>query len=653
MCSVFRFSPLKHPFKTCVADLFADDRVRTLSHQVSTLQDRVWELEHKNTQLLGDKGKLEKQLEETKAAARAITSQKEDVERSLKGENDKLRSEVLTAEEKYSQSEVEVEKLKKELCALVEANEVAMKAFDVEKAEMMLEAEELKRRVEELQSNKDLMEDEIKNLQLDVLTANKKYSLSEAEVERLGMELSALIETKEADAKAFDAQNAENMKKLEDLRKKLDEIQTNKDLVEGVNDKLQTEILTVEEKYSQSEAEVKCLKHILAALVETKEAAAKAFDAEKVEIMKELDNLKRKLEEIQAIKDLTESKNDELRSEILAMKHKHSLFEQEVKSLKMELDALEVAKEAAVNKKAEILKELDDLKRKVEEVHANKDFVEGENDKLRLEISTAIQKQSMYEAEANNLKVELGALVEAKEADAKAFDAEKAKAMKELEGLKKKVEEIQTKKDLVEGEKDKLRLEILIVEQKHSMSQLEVKRLNMELVALAEEKETVVKSFDAEKAKLMKESEDLKRRMEEIQVIKEAAEEAWRGKDAEVNRLRDELVNIRVSMSQLQASYDGLDAKHSRLNDEKSSIQKALEAEKVEACKLKSKIQELENYNAGKDGETEKLKAALEEKKSEIDTMSKDIEQLHLAVAEAQEKNKGSILSCLSSCRSK
>ena len=213
--------------------------------------------------------------------------------------------------------------------------------------------------------------------------------------------------------------------------------------------------------------------------------------------------------------------------------------------------------------------------------------MEGENDKLRLEISIAMQKQSMSEAEANNLKVELGELVEAKEAAAKASDAEKAKLMKELEGLNKKVEEIQTKKDLVEGEKDKFRLEILIAEQKHSMSQLEVKRLKMELVALAEEKETVVRSFDAEKAKFMKESEDLKRRIEGIQVIKEAAEEAWRDKDAEVNRLRAELVNIRVSMSQLQASYDGLDAKHSHLNNQKSSVQKALEAEKVEACELK------------------------------------------------------------------
>ncbi|CAL4891923.1 unnamed protein product [Urochloa decumbens] len=638
-------------------DLFADDRVRTLSHQVSTLQDKVWELERKNTQLLGDKGKLEKQLEDTKAAARAVTSEKEEAERSLKGENEKLRSEVLAAEEKYSQSEAEVEKLKKELCALVEANEAAMKAFDAEKAEMMLEAEDLRRRVDELQSSKDFMEGENEKLQSEVLAAEQKYSLAEVEIEKLKMELSTLMEAKEAAARAFDAQNTENMKELEDLKRKLEEIQTNKDLVEAENDKLRSEVLLLEEKCSQSAADVKCQKLILATLVEAKEAAAKAFDAEKVEMMKELDNLKRKIEEIQASKDLVESKNDELRSEILAAEHKHNLFEEEVKSLKMELEALAVAKEAAAKvfdvEKEEILKELDGLKKKVEEIQANKDLVAGENDKLRKEILTSVQKQSMFEAQANNLKMELTALVEAKESAAKAFDAEKAKFMKELEGLKKKVEEIQTKKDLVEGEKDKLRLEILIAEQKHSMSQLEVKRLKMELGALAEEKETFVRSFDAEKAKIRKEAEDLKRKIEGIQVSKEAAEKALHDKDAEVYRLSAELVNIRVSLSQLQASYDGLDAKHSRLNEENNSVQNALDVEKVEARKLKSKIEELENYNAEKDGENKKLKATLEEKKSEIDALGKDIAQLHLAVAEAQEKSKGSILSCLSSYRSK
>jgi len=76
--------------------------VKTLSDQVSALRDKVWDLEGKSAQLLREKGKLEKQLEETKKAAQVLSSEKEEVERRLKGENDKLQLEVSAAEEKYS-----------------------------------------------------------------------------------------------------------------------------------------------------------------------------------------------------------------------------------------------------------------------------------------------------------------------------------------------------------------------------------------------------------------------------------------------------------------------------------------------------------------------------------------------------------------------
>ncbi|EEE60467.1 hypothetical protein OsJ_13721 [Oryza sativa Japonica Group] len=120
----------------------------------------------------------------------------------------------------------------------------------------------------------------------------------------------------------------------------------------------------------------------------------------------------------------------------------------------------------------------------------------------------------------------------------------------------------------------------------------------MELGALVEANGIAVKSFDAEKAKFIREMGDLKRKIEEIQVSKEASEEVGRNKNAEADRLRAELVKIHVSLSQLQASYNELDAKHSLLSDEKNSVQKALDVEKVEACKLKSKFEELENYKA-------------------------------------------------------
>uniref|UniRef100_A0A0E0GXL8 Uncharacterized protein n=2 Tax=Oryza nivara TaxID=4536 RepID=A0A0E0GXL8_ORYNI len=557
------------------AELFTDDRVRTLSHQVMTLEDRVWELEHKNTQLLHEKGKLEKQLE-TKAAAQAISSQKEEVERSLKGENDKLQLEDLTMEENYSQSEAEVEQFQKELGALVEEKEVAAKTFDDDKEKMKMESEYLKRRLEEIHDNKDFMKTENNKLQSEALIVEKKQIMFEAEIKRLKMELGAVTEAKEVAAKAFNAQNEEITKKLEDLKRKLEEIQTNKDLVEGETNELQPEVFATEEKNSLSEAEIKCLKQILEVAMEVKEAAAESFDAEKEEIMKQSNNLKRKIEENQASKDLVESENDKLRSKMVTVKKKHNQFEADNKSLKIELGALKEAKEATAKafdvEKAGILKELEDPKRKVEEIQANKDLVERENDKFQLEVLTGEQKQSKSKAKAKSLKVELSALVEAKEATAKAFDVEKAKIMKELEDLKKKVEEIQGKKDLVEGEKDKLWLEILIVEQKHSMYELEVKRLKLELGALAEAKETAMNSFDTEKIKFIMDVEDLKRKIEEIQVGKEATEEVGRDKDAEADRLRAELMKIGVSLSQMQASYNELDGKNSHLNDEKNSI---------------------------------------------------------------------------------
>ncbi|CAD6269974.1 unnamed protein product [Miscanthus lutarioriparius] len=423
---------MSSPTAPWFADLFTDDRVRTLSHQVSTLGDRVWEPEHKITQ-------LEKQLEETKA----ISSHKEEVERSFKAENDKLRSEVLVAEEKCSKSEndklqsevlvaeekcskseAEVEMLMKELGALAEAKEAADYEFNYEI--IILELEDRKRRLEEIQAIKDLAESENDKHQSEALITEEKQNMSEAEIERLKMELSGLVEAKEVAAKAFDAKNAEITKELEDLKRKLKEIQTNKDFLEGENDKVRSEVFVAEEKCRQSEAEVKCLKQVVGALVEAKEAAAKTSEAEKVEVMKEMDNLKRKIEEIQANKDSVESQNQELRSKILTAEQEHSPFEAEVKSLKMELGSRG-----------------------------------GQGGERRWTWST-----------------------------------------------------------------------------------------------LAESEEIAVKSFDTEKAKLMKEVESLKRKIEEIHASKEAAEEAGRNKDAEADRLMDELVKIRVSVSQLQASFN-------------------------------------------------------------------------------------------------
>ena len=58
--------------------------------------------------------------------------------------------------------------------------------------------------------------------------------------------------------------------------------------------------------------------------------------------------------------------------------------------------------------------------------------------------------------EAYRLKVELGVLVESKEAAAKAFNAGKEELVKESKDLKRKAEEIKASLDLVMCKDDKL-----------------------------------------------------------------------------------------------------------------------------------------------------------------------------------------------------
>jgi chromosome segregation ATPase len=131
-------------------------------------------------------------------------------------------------------------------------------------------------------------------------------------------------------------------------------------------------------------------------------------------------------------------------------------------------------------------------------------------------------------------------------------------------------------------ENDRLQPELLIAKKKYSLSEVEIKRLRMELGVLAEANETATKAYNAEKAKMMKVLEEFTRKVEKNQASKEATEEVGRDKDSQADKLRVELEELNVSMSQLRASYEELYAKHSCLNDEKNSIQGALDAEKMQ-----------------------------------------------------------------------
>jgi chromosome segregation ATPase len=146
--------------------------------------------------------------------------------------------------------------------------------------------------------------------------------VSEEEVRRLKIELDALAEAKDAAAKAFDDEKAETIKELDGPKRKVEQVQASKDLVQDENDKL----TSADQKYNVSEAEVERLKTELGAL---EEAAAGEFEAEKAQVKKESDDLKTKLEETQACKDLLEGEIDKLRPEAFMTEKKSSLFEED------------------------------------------------------------------------------------------------------------------------------------------------------------------------------------------------------------------------------------------------------------------------------------------------------------------------------------
>lgn len=92
----------------------------------------------------------------------------------MKGENDNIQLEVLTAAHQHSSLEAGVERLKMELDMLVEVKETCK----------IMESGHLNGEVKEIPAA-DFMKGEYDKLQLDILTAEQKHSLSEAQVDWL------------------------------------------------------------------------------------------------------------------------------------------------------------------------------------------------------------------------------------------------------------------------------------------------------------------------------------------------------------------------------------------------------------------------------------------------------------------------------------
>ncbi|EMS55030.1 hypothetical protein TRIUR3_23548 [Triticum urartu] len=253
------------------------------------------ELEGNNSELLSQNGELIKQLEETKEAVRVVSCQKAEVERSF--QEFKKESEAFRVEME-GKLKVKVEELKvlgskkAEMDARVASLETEL-ALSVTKtggleAEVMAKKREL-----------DLLKGKSDKLQSEVAEAERKHSMSAEEVERLRMELGVLVKAKEVASKAFDAEKTEIMKELESLKRKVEEIQADKEAAEGVTRekdaqtvKLRAELEELHVSMSQLQTSCDELDTKHSRLQSEKNSVQKALDAEKAEAGKLMSKIK-------------------------------------------------------------------------------------------------------------------------------------------------------------------------------------------------------------------------------------------------------------------------------------------------------------------------------------------------------------------------
>jgi chromosome segregation ATPase len=203
--------------------------VASVSEKVSSMAAMVAEMEGKNAELFGEKSELGKQLEGAKVAAGVLSREKAEVEGRAQEFRNSPEAYNLHLHEKLTAKVNELNVLgakKAEMDARVEYLVAELSAAVAKKGELEAEVVANKREVDSVRVENDTLRSEI-------VVAEKQLSVSVAEVESLRVELAALEKAKEAAAKAFDDEKAQLVGELATLKKKVEEIQAEKEAAEG------------------------------------------------------------------------------------------------------------------------------------------------------------------------------------------------------------------------------------------------------------------------------------------------------------------------------------------------------------------------------------------------------------------------------------
>ncbi|CAL5093304.1 unnamed protein product [Urochloa decumbens] len=239
------------------------------SSQVFTLGLKVRELERKNTELSGN---LVKQKEDTRRAGLLF----------------------MEAADRYQQ--VAKKQIRAKAAELEDARKASMMIMNAADTYQDVAKKQTKAKVEELEDMKVAV--------LVLMSAADTYQ----------QEAKKQIKEKVEELKILGAEKAEMDAKVASLESELDAAMSK-------NQELEVDCDMVKVENNNLRLEVETLMMELGVLAEVKEAAAKAFDAEKAKIKKDLEDLRTKVEEFQASKDSnsTKGQNGNFRSEILAV----------------------------------------------------------------------------------------------------------------------------------------------------------------------------------------------------------------------------------------------------------------------------------------------------------------------------------------------
>ncbi|CAN6338474.1 unnamed protein product [Urochloa humidicola] len=167
--------------------------------------------------------------------------------------------------------------------------------------------------------------------------AKKQTKVKEEEMEetrKAVLVLMSAADTYQQEAKKQIKEKAEELKTLgaqkAEMDARIESLESGLNAALSKNQGLEADYDSVKGENNKLRSEVEKLMMELGALAEAREATGKAFDVEKMEIIKELEDLEMKAEEIQASKDLMEDEDHRLQSEVLTADPNHSMFEGQV-----------------------------------------------------------------------------------------------------------------------------------------------------------------------------------------------------------------------------------------------------------------------------------------------------------------------------------